>query len=119
MFDLKSLDQIVALANNGETRTIILSENEELLAEMRRFQELHGGAPKGKVKLEIEYVLDLKQAVTIKVTHKIEYPKQPPGKGVAWMSPSGGLTTDNPNQSVFDLRPAPDADDDEVDERIW
>ena len=118
MFDLKSLDQIIALAKDGETREVILAENAELLAELRRFQEVHGGAPKGKVKIEIEYVLDLKQAVSIKVTHKIENPKELPGKGVAWMSPTGGLTRVNPNQSALDLRPVPDPGSEEDDNRV-
>lgn len=89
---MRSLDQMLSLADAGDYLPDLLSRIEANNVEMRRFAQQYSTTAKGKI--------------TITIDDKIVGPKAPKRKAVAWMTGDGGITTHNPAQSRMEIRDA-------------
>lgn len=102
--ELRGIDQILALADNGQYLPVLLDENQVLLADIVSHSQAYGVKAKGKVTIEIEYSTDRFGQIDMAVQHKISAPKAPKSKAVAWATEGGGLTVANPNQRSMEIR---------------
>lgn len=101
---LRSLDQMLSLADNGDYLPDLLSRIEANNIEMRQFAADFASAAKGKITLTIDLKLDRFGQLEMVIEDKITGPKPPKHKAVAWMTGSGAVTTHNPAQSRMEIR---------------
>ncbi|MCG6111305.1 MAG: hypothetical protein MEQ74_03840 [Paracoccus sp.] len=102
--ELRSLDQLLSLADNGDYLPDLLSRIEANNVEMRQFaQDFHASA-KGKITITIDMKADRFGQVEMVIEDKIVGPKPPKHKAVGWLTGDGALTTHNPAQSRMEVR---------------
>ncbi|RNF34066.1 hypothetical protein [Paracoccus saliphilus] len=106
--ELRSLDQILSLADNGDYLPDLQERIEANNIEMRQFANDFSASAKAKITLTIDMKLDRFGQLELTVDDKIVGPKPPKHKAVAWMTGGGAITTHNPAQSRMEIR---DADD--------
>jgi hypothetical protein len=103
--ELRGLDQILALVDNGSYHPLLLQDLGGLVAEMKDFSNAFGGAKaKGKLVLTIDLTTDRFGQIDLEVQHKVTAPKPPKAKGTAWTTDDGGLTPANPMQTRMEIR---------------
>lgn len=102
--EVRGIDQILALADNGQYLPVLLEENQLLIAEIVNHSQAYGVKAKGKITIEIEYSTDRFGQIDMATQHKIAAPKAPKSKAVAWATEGGGLTVANPNQRAMEIR---------------
>ena len=101
---LRSIDQLLALADNGDYLPDLLERIEANNVEMRQFsQDFHASA-KGRITITIDMKTDPFGQVELVIEDKIVGPKPPKHKAVGWMTGEGALTTHNPAQSRMEVR---------------
>lgn len=101
---LRGIDQILALADNGQYLPVLLKDNSDLVHEIVSHSQAYGAKSKGKLTIEIEYSTDRYGQIDMAVQHKIAAPKPPKSKAVAWATEDGGLSVANPNQRRMEIR---------------
>ena len=100
--ELRGIDQILTVADNGAYAPQMRADLEKLVQDMRDFSLAFGGVKaKGKFKLEIEMTIDRFGQIDLQAQHETKPPK---AKGTAWTTDDGALTPANPNQMRMDLR---------------
>jgi len=104
--ELRSLDQILSIADNGEYLQTLMTEHDELLQEMADFSATFGAKAKGSFTLKINYERDRHGQVEMEIDHKIVAPKPPKAKAIAWAQQGGGLSVHNPAQARMEIRDA-------------
>lgn len=104
--EVRSLDQILSLADNGDYAQDFLQRHAELICEMVSFSQAYGAKATGKVQLNIAYTIDRFGQIDMTIEDKITPPKPPKAKGIAWTAEGGALTTANPNQMRMEIRDA-------------
>ncbi|ULB10708.1 hypothetical protein ORIO_12420 [Cereibacter azotoformans] len=104
MSELRTLDQIISLADNGQYQPLLLQENDDLISEIVDFSQAYGTKAGGKLQITISYTTDRFGQIDLTVEHKITKPKAPKAKATAWTVDGGGLTIANPNQSRMEIR---------------
>lgn len=102
--EVRGLDQILALADNGQYLPTLLQDNQDLVAEIVIHSQAYGTKAKGKLTLTIEYSTDRYGQIDMTVEHKMVAPSAPKSKAVAWATEVGGLTVANPNQRTMEIR---------------
>lgn len=102
--ELRSLDQMLSLADNGDYLPDLLSRIEANNVEMRQFSQDFGTAAKGKITLTIDMKLDRFGQMELVIEDKIVGPKPPKHKAVGWITGDGALTTHNPAQARMEVR---------------
>ncbi|SCY61921.1 hypothetical protein [Paracoccus tibetensis] len=102
--ELRSLDQLLSLADNGDYLPDLLSRIEANNVEMRQFAQDFRGTAKGRITLTIDMKTDHFGHVEMVIEDKIVGPKPPKRKAVGWMTGDGALTTQNPAQSRMEVR---------------
>ncbi|TWI29710.1 hypothetical protein IQ24_03527 [Paracoccus sulfuroxidans] len=103
---MRSLDQMLSLADAGDYLPDLLSRIEANNVEMRSFAQQYSTTAKGKITLTIDVKVDPFGATEMVIDDKIVGPKPPKRKAVAWMTGDGGITTHNPAQSRMEIRDA-------------
>lgn len=103
---MRSLDQMLSLADAGDYLPDLLSRIEANNVEMRRFAQQYSTTAKGKITITIDVKVDPFGATEMVIDDKIVGPKAPKRKAVAWMTGDGGITTHNPAQSRMEIRDA-------------
>lgn len=106
--ELRSLDQMLSLADNGDYLPELLERIEANNVEMRQFAQDFGTGAKGKITITIDLKTDRFGQVEMAIEDKIVGPKPPKHKAVGWITGTGGLTTHNPAQSRMEIRDAGD-----------
>ena len=104
--ELRSLDQMLSLADNGDYLPDLLERIEANNIEMRQFAQDFQTSAKGKITITIEMKADRFGQVEMTIEDKIVGPKPPKHKAVGWLTGSGTLTTHNPAQSRMEIRDA-------------
>lgn len=100
--ELRSIDQMLSLADNGDYLPDLLERIEANSIEMRQFAQDFQTAAKGKITLTIEMKLDRFGQLEMAITDKVDGPKPPKHKAVC-----GGVTyPDRTDCPVVD--PTPD-----------
>ncbi|HHW32665.1 MAG TPA: hypothetical protein GXX24_00770 [Paracoccus solventivorans] len=106
--ELRSLDQMLSLADNGDYLPDLLSRIEANNVEMRQFaQDFHTSA-KGKITITLDLKVDPFGQMEMVIEDKVAGPKPPKHKAVAWMTGTGSVTTHNPAQTRMEIRDAGD-----------
>jgi|GEM_PF-1869618 len=103
---LRSLDQMLSLADAGDYLPDLMSRIEANNIEMRQFAQDFSTTAKGKITLTIDVKVDAFGHTEMVIDDKITGPKPPKHKAVAWMTGDGGITTHNPAQSRMEIRDA-------------
>lgn len=103
---MRSLDQMLSLADAGDYLPDLLSRIEANNVEMRSFAQQYATTAKGKITITIDVAVDPFGATQMTMDDKIVGPKAPKRKAVAWMTGDGGITTHNPAQSRMEIRDA-------------
>ncbi len=103
--ELRGIDQILTLADNGAYQPVVLADLGQLVLDMKDFSLAFGGVKaKGKFKLEIDLTIDRFGQIDLEARHSVTVPKPPKAKGTAWTTDEGGLTPANPNQMRMEIR---------------
>lgn len=103
--ELRGLDQILGLADNGAYHPALLADLAKLVSELQDFSRAFGGVKaKGKISLDIAFTIDRFGQIDMEAQHKLTQPKAPKAKGIAWTTEDGALTPANPAQMRMDLR---------------
>ncbi|MTH76339.1 hypothetical protein [Paracoccus aestuariivivens] len=105
---LRSLDQMLSLADAGDYLPDLLSRIEANNVELRQFAQDFSTTAKGKITLTIDVKVDPFGHAEMVIEDKIIGPKPPKRKAVAWMTGDGGITTHNPAQSRMEIRDTTD-----------
>ncbi|RJE84008.1 hypothetical protein [Paracoccus onubensis] len=106
--ELRSLDQLLSLADNGDYLPDLLERIEANNIEMRQFSQDFSTAAKGKITITIDMKLDRFGQIEMAIEDRIVGPKPPKHRAVGWITGSGALTTHNPAQSRMEIRDAGD-----------
>ena len=102
--ELRSLDQLLSLADNGDYLPDLLSRIEANNIELRQFAQDFRGSAKGKITITIDLKADHFGQLEMVIEDKIVGPKPPKHKAVGWMTGDGAVTTHNPAQSRMEVR---------------
>lgn len=103
--ELRTVDQLLAVLDNGEFLQNFLTEHAALIVAMTNHQLAHGGKVKGKVVLTLDYALTKQLSMTVEGTLKVDKPKAPKASANVWTTADGALTPQNPQQpSLFGVR---------------
>jgi hypothetical protein len=102
--EIRGLDQLLALPDNGQYLPVLMQDNTDLLDEITNFSQAYGAKASGKLTIEISYSTDRFGQIDIAVQHKVAAPKPPKSKATAWRADGGGLTVANPNQRAMQIR---------------
>lgn len=105
-YALRTIDQILAIPDEGNFLSELLQENADLIAELQDHQKAYGGAPKGSLSISIAYELGKGGIVNMKASFATKAPKTPAASAVAWVTRDGDLTPENPAQMKLNLRDA-------------
>ncbi|KGJ03648.1 hypothetical protein SAMN04487972_1194 [Paracoccus halophilus] len=105
---LRSIDQILGLADGGDYLPDLLDRMEANNIEMRQHSQDYQTTAKAKVSITISMSLDRFGQLEMVIEDKITGPKPPKHKAVGWMNGTGGVTTHNPAQSRMEIRDAGD-----------
>lgn len=103
MTALRSIDQILGLAEDGMYLPDLLDRVEAANVDMRQFAQDHGKASV-KIKLSIALEIDRLGQVTLTIDDEVTTSKLPKRKTAAWLNGTGGLTAENPAQSRMQIR---------------
>ena len=103
MAALRSIDQILGLAEDGQYLPDLLDRVEAANVDMRQFAQDHGKA-QVKIKLELTLEIDRLGQVSLIIDDKITTSQPPKRKTAAWLNGSGGLTAENPAQTRMQIR---------------
>jgi hypothetical protein len=104
--ELRTLDQIMALPDNGDFLSGFLEEHRNLILALHQHQMEYGGKPKGSFTLKVNYELDRKLTLNMTAKAEVTPPTEPAASAVAWTSADGFVTPENPAQMKMDLRDA-------------
>lgn len=102
---IRSIDQILGLADDGGYLPDLLSRLESANVDMRQFAQDHGSS-KVTLTLSVTLGIDRHGQVAIVISDKIKTSEQPKSKSVAWLNGTGGLTAENPAQTRMQIRDA-------------
>lgn len=103
--ELRGLDPILGLMDNGSYHPMLMADIAKLVAEMQDFSRAFGGVKaSGTLDLKVAFKIDRFGQIDIEVGHTIKTPKPPKSKGVAWTGEDGALMPANPNQMNLPLR---------------
>lgn len=102
--ELRSIDQLLSLADNGDYLPDLLARIETNNVEMKQFAHDFGTAAKGKITITIDMKLDRHGQMEMAIEDKIVGPKPPKHKAIGWITGDGALTTHNPAQSRMEVR---------------
>ncbi|MFC4668366.1 hypothetical protein ACFO5X_07365 [Seohaeicola nanhaiensis] len=105
-FEIRSLDQLVALLDGGNFLTEVMTANASLQTTLLDFRADHGGKPKGSLTLKLSYQLNKSGDVTISGEYEVKRPKVPPAAGVAYVGEDGQLTLHSPMLTRMTIRDA-------------
>lgn len=102
--ELRTIDQILALADGGDFLSDLLEQHQQLMLDMVNHRLEYGGKSSGSVAINIKYELSKHGDLRMTATHDIKAPKPPAASGVAWMTDNGHLTPENPRQMKLGVR---------------
>lgn len=100
-----SLDQLLALAGDGEFLGELTDDHRALLSDLRAAAEIDGKA-KGGFTLTVAYTVDRRGTVEMTAEAKMKRPGARRHKALAWVT-SDGIAAENPKQSKFEFAAAP------------
>lgn len=103
MHELRTFDQILASADDGDFLSKLLEDHQNLIVELQEKQLEFGGKISGSLTLKINYQLDHNKTIKMVVTADIKTPKAPSASAILWTTPDGFTTHINPNQSKMDF----------------
>lgn len=102
---LHTVDQILAMPDNGDFLEDFLDQHGKMLIEMQEFQMNNGGKAKGKFTITVDYTLDKHLTMQVQAEAKFTLPKKPKATAALWTTADGKLTMQNPRQpSLFGVR---------------
>lgn len=104
--ELRSIDQMLSLADNGDYLPDLLDRIQANSVEMRQFASDFAAAAKGKITITIDMKLDRFGQMELVIEDKIVGPKPPKHKAVGWVTGDGSITTHNPAQTRMEIRDA-------------
>lgn len=103
--ELHTVDQILAMPDNGDFLEDFLAQHSDMLLKMQEFQMNNGGKVKGKFTITVDYTLDKQLTMQVEAEAKFTLPKKPKATAALWTTADGKLTPQNPRQpSLFGLR---------------
>jgi hypothetical protein len=104
-FELNTVDQILAMPDNGDFLEDFLNQHSDMLIKMQQFQMNNGGKVKGKFTITVDYTLDKQLTMQVAADAKFTLPKKPRATAALWTTEDGKLTPQNPRQpSLFGIR---------------
>ncbi len=101
---LRTLDQILSLADGGGFLADVLNEHQELQLSLVNHRQNYGGKAKGSLTLKISYELDGHGAVQQNCKLTVKQPEAPAAQYAKWMTDDGHLTPNNPRQTRMQIR---------------
>lgn len=105
---LRSIDQLLGLADGGDYLPDLLDRIEANNIEMRQHAQDYATAATSSITVKITQKCDRFGQIELVIEDKIVGPKPPKHKAVGWMTGTGGVTTHNPAQSRMEIRDAGD-----------
>ncbi|GHF70984.1 hypothetical protein [Seohaeicola zhoushanensis] len=103
-FDIRSLDQLVALLDGGNFLNEVMTAVADLQKTLIDYRDDHGGKPKGDVTLKLRFQLNKSGDVTIGGEYEVKRPKAPPAAGVAYVDEDGKLSLHSPMLTRMTIR---------------
>jgi hypothetical protein len=105
---IRSFGQLVGILEDGALQAALSDQTVELMATLQKHANEHGGKPKGKLVLTIDF-LYANGMVDVEAETKITKPKDVRRRTTLYTTAGGGLSRANPQQQSLDLRTvAPD-----------
>ena len=93
----RSFSAFLGMLEDGTLNDELSKELRDLNAEMNNHALNYGSKAKGKVTLNIEFVLE-KGVFQIQSKYKVDKPKAPRLMSIAWSTPGNNFTPHNPKQ---------------------
>ena len=93
---LRSIDQLLGLADGGDYLPDLLDRIEANNVDMRQHSLDYQTTAKAKIAITISMTIDRFGQLEMVIEDKITPPKAPKHKAVGWMNGTGGVTTHNP-----------------------
>lgn len=115
-FKITSIDQLLAIMDQGNFYSEVMDGHRDLMAALVDHQAEFGGKPKAKMVLEIEY--QRQKSGDVQLAGKVTFtpPKSPPAMGAAYIGPDLELTLESPMLSKMrgGVRDTTTADEKEI-----
>ena len=102
---IRSIDQILGLADDGMYLPDLLGRFEAANIEMRQFAQDYSKS-KVTLALTVSLSIDRHGQVNIEIDDKIKTSTPPKRKSVAWLNGDGALSAENPAQTRMQIRTA-------------
>ena len=102
--ELRGLDQILSMLDNGDYHPALLADIEKLIIEMRDFSQAYNTKSKATLTLKLSLTNDRFGQTEMVASHDIKVPKAPAAKAILWTTADGQLTPSNPNQTRMEIR---------------
>ena len=84
---------------DGELQLALTDAMRDLVARLQDHARDVGGAPKGRIALDIGFALDKGGMITVAADFRVTTPKTVRGKSVFYATPENNLSRHNPRQS--------------------
>lgn len=98
----RSFSHWLATVQNGVFNAALSEAMQDMIAELHDLK-LAGAAPKGKIKIELDFALDGRM-VTVTPKHKVITPEIKPDPAHYFVNAENCLVQQDPQQSRFDFR---------------
>lgn len=102
--ELRGLDQILSMLDNGDYLPQLITDLETLNVEMKDFSQAFGCKSKGKITITLDLTNDRYGQIEMTANHVVKVPKAPAAKAILWTTADGQMTPSNPNQTRMTIR---------------
>lgn len=102
--ELRGLDQILSMLDNGDYLPQLITAIEQLNVEMKDFSQTYGCKSKGSLTIKLALTNDRYGQIEMTANHTVTVPKAPAAKAILWTTPDGQMTPSNPNQTRMTIR---------------
>lgn len=102
--ELRGLDQILSMLDNGDYLPQLISDLEKLNIEMKDFSQAFGCKSKGQITITLALTNDRFGQIEMTANHAVKVPKAPAAKAILWTTADGQMTPSNPNQTRMEIR---------------
>ncbi|ETX26619.1 hypothetical protein [Roseivivax isoporae] len=109
-FDIRSVDQLFALLDQGDFLAEIMDGNRDLQRVLLDHRAAFGGKPKGRMTITIDYELTKTGDVSIGGIVEFKRPKAPKASGVAYVNDQGDLSLYSPMMKRMKVRDVTEGD---------
>lgn len=102
---LHNFNQFIGTHADGALNDKLSQEMREMNAQLSNQAIKHGGKPKGRITLVVDFVLD-QGVMDIDTSVAVKMPKEQSDRSVYWLTENNKLSKSNPRQAELPLRAA-------------